>query len=198
MESKELADQRALAVSNLWRYYEEQAAQARQHENLRANVTGTLAGISAAIAALAGVGGFSPADLPAASVVVLLSVLGVSLSLKHYERNRMHSRILAETRREIDSASRPGAPPPRSTSKVRKAAEEEHRNTFSTLRRAKPPTSTQTPTNMASSDKEAGLKRRRPSWIVRAKLHLLWAGLPFGIGLVGVLIIALALVGIED
>jgi hypothetical protein len=58
----------------------------RQRENLRATVTSTVAAISAAVVALAGIGGLSRADIPAGLVIVLLSALGIALSLKHYEQ----------------------------------------------------------------------------------------------------------------
>lgn len=89
-------------INGLWRFYEEQAAQVRQHEDLRATVTSTLAAIAAAVVALAGIGGLSSADIPSGIVVVLLGALGLALSLKHYERNRFHAAIMGATRGEID------------------------------------------------------------------------------------------------
>src|SRR4051794_17229166 len=84
------------AIGSLWHFYDEHAVQARQHENLRATVTGTLAAIAAAVVGLAGVGGLTRADVPAGVVVVLLGVIGMGISLKHYERNRMHVKVLYE------------------------------------------------------------------------------------------------------
>jgi len=88
-------------IDDLWHYYDEHATQARQHENMRATVTSTLAGIAAAVVGLAGVGGLTVADLPAGLVVIVLSGLGVALSIKHYERNRFHTKVLSEVRQEI-------------------------------------------------------------------------------------------------
>jgi hypothetical protein len=176
MRTSNSSDDRAVAVSNLWRYYDEHATQARQHETLRASVTSTLAAISAAVVGLAGIGGFNSADVPAGLVVILISALGVALSLKHHERNRLHYRLLKEIREEIDKASQ-GTQSIRSTGDVRQVAENDHNSNFSVWRRRLAP-------QLAGSQ------------IVRARLHLLWACLPLGIGVVGVLIVALALIGV--
>ena len=49
----------AARVGDLWHFYDEHGAKARQHENLRATVSGTLTAIAAAVTALAGVGGLT-------------------------------------------------------------------------------------------------------------------------------------------
>jgi hypothetical protein len=111
-------------INGLWRYYEEQAAQVRQHEDLRATVSSTLAGIAAAVVALAAIGGLSLADIPSGIVVALLGALGFALSLKHYERNRLHAAIMGTTRAEIDRLLFTG--PARTTSELRIQAEQAH------------------------------------------------------------------------
>ena len=152
-------------VDGLWRFYEEQAAQVRQHEDLRATVSSTLAAICAAVVALAGVGGLSRADVPAGLVVVLLSALGVALSLKHYERNRFHAKIMGTTRDEIDRVLYADASV-EATQDLRTDAEEKHESKYP----------------------------RSSGW----RLHLLWLGLPIGVGLIGVLVIVLSLVGVAS
>ena len=62
----------AARVGDLWHFYDEHGAQARQHENLRATVSGTLAAIAAAVTALAGVGGLTAADVPAGLVIIII------------------------------------------------------------------------------------------------------------------------------
>lgn len=151
-------------VDGLWRFYEEQAMQVRQHENLRASVTSTLAAISAAVVALAGIGGLSPSDIPAGFVVVLLGALGIALSLKHYERNRFHAAIMGKTREEIDRLLLVGSSA-KTTSELRSAAEDDHKN------------------------------KHRVLWHVR--LNRLWLGLAIGIGLIGLLVIVLAIIGVQ-
>jgi hypothetical protein len=150
-------------VEGLWRFYEEQAAQVRQHEDLRATVSSTLAAICAAVVALAGVGGLNRADVPAGLVVVLLSALGVALSLKHYERNRFHAKIMGTTRNEIDRVLY-ADPSVDATRDLRADATRKHAGDY-------PRTS-------------------------KLRLHLLWLGLPIGVGLIGVMVIVLALVGV--
>ncbi|WP_345012032.1 hypothetical protein [Streptomyces shaanxiensis] len=176
-------DDRSAAIANLWRYYDEHAAQARQHETLRATVTSILAAISAAVVALSGVGGLSTADIPAGVVVLVLSVLGVALSIKHYERNRFHTKVLSATRTAIDDLQRnPALEVPR-TGDLRKAGKREHKEEFSVRRRP------------AEHSPERPAVKVSP-W-VDVRLHMLWLGLPVCIGLVGVLLIVLSAIGVR-
>ena len=80
MDAGDESAERSAAAADLWRFYEEHATQARQHENMRATVTSTLAAIAAAVIGLAGVGGLSTADVPAGLAVVVLSSLGLNPS----------------------------------------------------------------------------------------------------------------------
>lgn len=168
------------SVGNLWRYYEEHASQARQHENLRATVTSILSSIAAAAIALAGLGGLDGADIPSGIVVALLAVLGLGLSIKHYERNRMHTRIMGAVRDEITRLDQHPKADPRSTQAIRDDAEEEHNAGFRVLKR-----------------KGARKTNSRSVW-PRIRLHLLWLGLPLAIGIVGVLVLVLSFVGVSD
>src|SRR5687767_975537 len=88
-------------LDDLWHYYAENAAQARQHEDLRASVTSILAGFAAALVGFAGIGGLEPSDIPAGVLVWIIGVLGALLSLKHYERNRFHVEVLGVIRKQI-------------------------------------------------------------------------------------------------
>ncbi|MEU0189799.1 hypothetical protein ABZ250_08075 [Streptomyces afghaniensis] len=184
MVTSEGSEDRPAATAGLWRYYEEHAAQARQHENLRATVTGTLSAIAAAVVGLAGVGGLSKADIPAGVVVIILSALGVALSIKHYERNRMHTEILGEIGKEIDQSEQDPAIKVRSTRELRKAGRKQHKKEFSVLRRPESAASERSP-------------RARSPWVDRVRLHILWLGLPVGIGLTGVVVIILSAIGVR-
>ncbi len=169
----------AAVVADLWHFYDEHAAQARQHENLRATVTGTLAAIAAAVTALAGVGGLTVADIPAGLVVIIVGGLGVALSLKHFERNRFHAEVMRHVQNEIEKlrrASDSGAG--QACSKLWESAKKCHRHEFSMWRR---------------SDEQ---RQGGPYW-VRVRLYFLWAGLPLGIGLVGILVIVLGMIGVS-
>ncbi|MBM2623097.1 hypothetical protein JIG36_47115 [Actinoplanes sp. LDG1-06] len=164
-------------VADLWQFYEEHATQARQHESLRATVTGTLAAIAGAITALAGVGGLSVADVPAGAAVVIISGLGVVLSLKHFERNRFHVQVMKQVQREIERVRDSINASPRPLSELWNAAKRTHREDFAI---------------------KVWKKKDDPSgsvWI-DTRLYILWAGLPLGIAVVGVLVIVLGFIGI--
>jgi hypothetical protein len=162
-------------IPGLWRYYEEHAAQARQHENLRASVTSILSAIAAAVVSLAGLGGLNTADIPTGIVVVVLGSLGVALSVKHYERNRLHTQILHAIRAEITRLDQHEAAVPLSTEEIRSRAEKMHNSSFTVWRTAK--------------------RTAKSPW-VRVRLHILWLGLPAAVAVVGILVIALAIVGV--
>ena len=91
-------------VADLWHFYTEHAAQARQHETLRATVASILGAFAAALVGFTGVGGLHRSDVPAGVMVFVIGLLGALLSLKHYERNRFHTSVLGAVRREIESA----------------------------------------------------------------------------------------------
>jgi hypothetical protein len=124
--------------------YQEQCNQARQHENLRQQSTTiilTLTGaILAAVVASAGwvVSGLYDADLTLwffasysafGAFVIALGLFGRRLSLKHYERNRMHSIRAGAYRREIEKLL--AAEQPNLGGKLRDEAMKEHRREWS-------------------------------------------------------------------
>ena len=150
-------------LDGLWRYYDEHASQARQHEQLRAAVTSALVGVTGAMIALAGVGGLTLADIPTGVAIVAIGGLGVLLSLKHYEQNRFHTTVMGETRKEIDALARSGSGG-RSTADIRRQAKRDH------------------------SDEH--------KWLSKLRLHGLWAALPGGLALLGLIVIVLAITGV--
>lgn len=98
--------------------YKEQCDQARQHETLRQQSTTLVFALSGTIAVVSGAI-LSAADKSAFAsqrpwMTVLYAVLGIfvtalawfgrELSLKHYERNRMHTERAAAYRRELEGA----------------------------------------------------------------------------------------------
>lgn len=161
------------AIRELWHFYDEHAAQARQHEDLRASVTSTLGGFAAALVGFAGIGGLHPSDVPAGLLVMVFGVLGAGLSLKHYERNRFHVRVMGAVRDEIFMIEADPEHTPRSTQEVRGAAEADHRTDFK-LRR------------------KATVEEKRASWLVRASLARLWAALPLAVAAVGAAIVVVS------
>jgi hypothetical protein len=175
MQAAEDPSQVGRAVNDLWRFYEEHAAQARQHEDLRASVTSTLGGFAAALVGFAGIGGLHPSDVPAGLLVMVFGLLGAVLSLKHYERNRLHVRVMGAVRDEISMIQAAPEHTPRSTQEVRTGAEADHGEHF-TLRRKQSP-----------EDEPA-------SWLVRASLARLWAALPLAVAAAGAAIVVVAVV----
>jgi hypothetical protein len=165
-------------VADLWHFYDEHAAQARQHENLRATVTSTLAAMAAAVTALAGVGGLSAADVPAGLVIMIVGGLGVALSLKHFERNRFHAAVMFQVQSEIERLRATVLHDPAGATQLWEAAKKAHDQDFSIWK------------------KSPSQKLGRSPW-VRVRLYLLWAGLPLGIGLVGVVVVVLGFVGVS-
>jgi hypothetical protein len=132
------------------------------------------------VVSLTGIGGLDKADIPAGVIVVVLAILGVALSIKHYERNRMHTRILRAIREEITRLDENQKASPCSTQDIRDAAVAEHRKEFAVLEKRK---------------KDKKEERAKSPW-PGIRLHILWLGLPAAIGVVGVLVIVLAIVGV--
>ena len=163
------------AIDDLWRYYDEHAAQARQHETLRATVTSILAGFSAALVGFAGVGGLERADAPAGVLLIVFGLLGALLSLKHYERNRFHTTVMGTVRGEIETLRANPKHRPTSPGALRQGAEQKHEDEFSLRRR------------------KAGRSERLAPWLVRVRLAQLWAALPLAIAVVGVVVLIAAL-----
>lgn len=123
------------AIDGLWRYYEEHTTHARQHELLRAQATSILSAIAAGVAALAGIGGLTPVDVPAGIMVVLVSLIGIAVNQKHYERNRLHSSIAGAVRDEISGVLPSGKL--REPGQVRSSAESKHNCRWPTVHRVR-------------------------------------------------------------
>ncbi len=193
MDATSEPDEGSLApVADLWRFYVEHAQHARDHEGLRATVSSTLAAIAAAVVGLAGVGGLSRADIPAGLVVVVLSSLGVALSIKHYERFKMHTAIMREVRAEIDRLQGERRASGLTMQQARDRGVARHREKFGVFRDR---TATAPPPTEGESDRS---KSTASPWVDRIRLHVLWLGLPVSIGLIGVLVIVLSLVGVSS
>ena len=117
-------------ISDLWRFYDEHAAQARQHETLRAGVTTILTGFTATMVGIVTRDGFNRADILPGALIIALGLIGIALSVKHYERNRFHTKVLKVTREEI---ARLRGDPRVSTHALRKQARKEHADETSSM-----------------------------------------------------------------
>ena len=95
-----MTDEEKIALDLYWKMYNEHATQGRHHETLRATVSGLLV---AAVAALIGLGKSDGQAVQIGWTVVSISVLGCLLNLKHYERNRLHTTVLAAFHDQMNS-----------------------------------------------------------------------------------------------
>ena len=84
----------------LMRMYEEQVRHARHHENMRSQSTNLIIAISAALIAFVAQASDSNEkyELLIGACIVLINLYGLFMSLKHYERNRLHVSVAAKYR----------------------------------------------------------------------------------------------------
>jgi hypothetical protein len=148
------ARRRDALVEDLWRFYAEHAAQARQHETLRAAVTTALVGFAAA---LLGLTKAAEPDASSGAMLIVLGLLGALLNLKHYERNRFHTKVMSTVRDEITRLR--ATSECASTDELRRVATKTHR----------------------------GASTGAMAWISRLRLATLWTALPMAVLMVGVL-----------
>jgi hypothetical protein len=89
-------------VETLFRLYDEQCRQARQHEDHREKVVQLTIAIAAALAAVISANDFDPWTLPLAMAIVFLAIYSATFCFKHYERNRHHVKYARNYRRKIE------------------------------------------------------------------------------------------------
>ncbi len=90
----------------LWRVYEDNRTFARFHENQRATVTALVVGGNAAlIAAMIGGDGLEISDVPFSAMTVLISLLGLVISLKSTEKLRRHNKRASRFLKLIEVSS---------------------------------------------------------------------------------------------
>jgi hypothetical protein len=188
------------SISDLWRFYDEHAAQARQHETLRAAVTTILAGFAATMVGIVTRDGFERADILPGALIIVIGLIGAALSLKHYERNRFHTTVLRFTRKEITRLRTvsAGTASAASTGKLRCRACACHESTFSFLDtlKAKPGERREGECREGECREGGESSRQAPkSWLLRFRLFrsfVLWLALPVVIVISGIVIVVLA------
>jgi hypothetical protein len=155
-------------LDSLWKFYEEHGSHARAHEDQRERMTGLLITIAGVLIAFFGAKEASLAvQLTGAALLVVLGVYGYCFSLKHYERNRFHTKIMGAIRSEIDLAL---ATPEHSTTSLtdlRASGEKKHYDQF-------PKEDLNDPRRLAKS------------MLARSRLNRYWAWVPLFVALVGV------------
>lgn len=104
--------------------YQEHVTQGRQHEILRERAAALTVATAAALLAFIAHDGIHPDDCPLGWALVVLGILGAAVSLKHYERNRLHVSIAGALRNALDSSLGAGVGTIRDTAE--KAHDQKH------------------------------------------------------------------------
>ena len=163
-------------MSLLETYYNEHAAQARQHEDQREKMTNVVLSVAGVLIGLITFSNLSRWSLPAAGAVVLLGVFGFFASGKHYERFKFHTAIMATIRTEIDRLARqPPGTPSKSLTQLRADGASEHYQNF---------------TWPEFSGTNSGSQARAKSWIARQRTHVFWETVHILVALIGIALCA--------
>lgn len=118
---------------DLWmRMYEEQVRHARHHESLRSQSTNLIVAISAAVIAFVGSEGVSQTSVPfLGGFLIAINVYGLLMSLKHYERSRLHVTVGSKYR---DVVSAQTSISNETINLAREYGRKEHSSKFKTIR----------------------------------------------------------------
>jgi positive regulator of sigma E activity len=146
-------------MDRLQSYYDEHAAQARQHEEQRERATNLILSIAGLLVGLITFAKLSLWSLPAAVCIALLGSFGFLFAGKHYERFRFHTEIMDAIRREIERVSNDPESTPKTLSALRDDGELRHYEEFTW------------PSFRGSRSKPQSKAR---SWIARQRLHVFW------------------------
>lgn len=119
--------------AEVWlRMYEEQVQHARHHETLRSQSTNLIIAVSAALLVFSGGDDTTPLIRDAmGTFLVLVNVYGLIMSLKHYERSRLHVTVAAQYR-DVLSAVTPISD--QQLNQARAAGHGQHSNRFRGIR----------------------------------------------------------------
>jgi hypothetical protein len=147
-------------IDALTAYLAEHGEQARHHEAERSTAMLAGMGFAGAIAALAGGADTPQSRLAAGLSILFVGLFGLIFSLKSYERNRYHVKMIEYCRKQIDAELRSAVVLDSSEGclgTIRKNAEEEHYNTF----------------KLFGPDENLP-RTRAKSWIARQRVNRLW------------------------
>ena len=158
-------------MNNLQSYYDEHAAQARQHESQREALANIILGIAGALIGLMTFAELSLWSLPAGIALIAIGAYGWLFAGKHYERFRFHTAIMSAVRHEMDRVADNPGETAETTSALRSQGETKHYANF-----------TWPQFRGSRSDAQASAK----SWIARQRLHVFWEGIPLLVATLGV------------
>lgn len=166
-------------MEHLITYYNEHAAQARQHEDQRERMTNIILSISGVLVGLTTFSELSIWALSASLPIMLLGIFGFFFAGKHYERAKFHTAIMKEIREEIDRVSLDKKTNRMSLSKIREAGSCNHYSKFVwinifSLKKEK-----------VEKNMEYVCKMRSPSTIAKCRIHIFWEFLHILIAILG-------------
>lgn len=120
-------------IVEIWvRMYEEQIRHARHHESLRAQSTNLIVAVSAAILAfLSSKTRSTPTHHALGVLLIAINIYGLMLSLKHYERSRLHASVASHYRDAISAVTSLGG---KTIDDARTAAHKAHYRRFRIIR----------------------------------------------------------------
>lgn len=205
----------------LLKMYDEHASHAKLHEEQREKMTNYLFLATGLIVTFITSAKFAYYTIPASIVLIALGVYGALFSMKHYERNRHHTEILRQFRRELDREVTPdkSGKGKRSLSEITRTGREDHFKSFYISKKrkssgddprkvAEPGAPDASPgaevdVEVAADDDHPGLVSADERWdedligqfVLNSRLYRYWAALPLLSAVIGVIFLGLALGG---
>jgi hypothetical protein len=154
-------------------YYDDHAAQARQHEKQREVVTNVVLGVAGLLIGMVTLGNMAIWSLPAAMAVAALGAYGLLISGKHYERFNFHTSLMKAIREEMDRIAAAEGVTPKPFSELHSQVEREHYFGFTW------------PKFRATRKKPQAIAT---SWVARQRMHMFWDAAHAGIAILGLML----------
>jgi hypothetical protein len=151
-------------------YYDDHAAQARQHEKQREVMTNVVLVVAGLLIGLVTLGNMSIWSLPAAMAVAALGAYGLLISGKHYERFNFHTSLMKAIRDEMNRVAGTEGATPRSICELYSQVERDHYFGFVW------------PKFRATRKKPQAIAT---SWVARQRMHMFWDSAHAGIAIIG-------------
>lgn len=151
--------------------YEEHAAQARKHEEQRERITALVLSIVTLLVGFITFAKLSMASSAASLLIVLLGIYGYFFAGKHYERFKLHTKIMRAMRRELDALTLNEGHVGKSVALLRDEAEAAHYREFVWPR---------------FLGGRSAAQNTATSWVARQRLHVFWEAIHLIVVLIGV------------
>jgi ATP/ADP translocase len=151
--------------------YEEHAEQARKHEEQRERITGLVLSIVSILIGFITFAKLSIVSLAVSIPIIMLGAYGYFFAGKHYERFKLHTKIMRAMRHELDALSMNDNHTGKSIAVLREEAEAKHYREFIW------------PT---FSGGRSAAQNNATSWIARQRLHVFWEAIHLMIIVIGI------------